>query len=83
MRITYSQLQKELFNKQKHEENLKKRVSKLRTDLLTYRSMERGLIEQYERIVKEYRVRYEEVIKNGWKIVIAKIIIWYNKLRGR
>jgi len=82
MRKTYDQLQRELLSKTKSEENLKKRARSLKEQLLEYRSRQKSLIIQYERIIREWRKMYEDLIGNGWKIVFAKIILYYKKVRG-
>lgn len=82
MRTTFEQLQKELVGKEKSEKKLKERVSTLKGEVIKYRDEEKRLIVQYERLIKEWRKRYESLLANGWKIVIAKITIWYNKKRG-
>ena len=82
MRTTYNQLQRQLVESKKSEEHLKNRTRSLRVELLEYRNKEKSLIVQYERIIKEWRKRYVELLENGWKIVFAKIKIWYDKKRG-
>ena len=83
MRITFEQLQNDLIGKEKSEKKLKERVSTLRETLTKYRDDEKRLIVQYERLIKDWRIRYDALITNGWKIVFAKIIIWYNNKRGK
>lgn len=83
MKTTFDQLQRDLIGKEKSEKKLKERVSTLKGDLTKYREDEKRLIVQYERLIREWRKRYESLISNGWRIVIAKIIIWYNKKTGK
>lgn len=82
MKVTLDQLQKELTDKTKGEKKLKERISKLRRELTELRIGERRLIVQYERLVKDWKNRYQAMMNNGWRIVIAKVSIWYNKLKG-
>lgn len=83
MRKTYSQLHKELFHKTKSEENLRKRVSSMRVELREYRERQHMLLVQYERIVRDWKKEYENLLYNGWKIVFVKINRWFNEKRGR
>jgi hypothetical protein len=82
MDIKYSTLQRKLSASEKREQYLKERVSTWRTRALKEREMLKGAIVQYERIIKQWRKMYEDVIGNGWKIVFVKIVNWYNKKRG-
>lgn len=52
---TFPQLEQELVESKKREENLKKRVSIWRTRALEDRKMLKSLIIQYERIVREQK----------------------------
>lgn len=81
MRKTYHQLEKELFHKTRSEENLKRRIRSLRDQMRVFRFAEKQLVLQYERLVRDWRIRYESMMKNGWKIVLAKIVLWYTNLK--
>lgn len=82
MRKTYNQLNRELLSKTRGEKKLKERVRTLRGELLEYRRNEKRAIIQYERIIKEWRKRYDSLFNNTFKLVISRIIAWYNEKRG-
>jgi len=83
MKVTFDELQRDLVGKAQSEKKLKERVSTLKSDLIETKEQEKRLIVQYERLIKDWRKRYENLIGSGWKIVIAKISIWYNNKRGK
>lgn len=86
-RKTYQEISKELTDKKKSEENLKKRVSTLKEESLHYKSIAKSLPIQYEKVIKEYKHSAETFAKNSWKtvfiIVAGKINDRWNKFRGR
>lgn len=82
MKVTLDQLQRELTDKAQGEQKLKKRIGTLRRELTELRIGEKRLIVQYERLVKDWKNRYQAMMNNGWRIVFAKVSIWYNKLKG-
>lgn len=77
---TYQEIQNELTHKTKSNENLKKRVSSLKGELLHYKDVARSLPVQYERIIKEYRKTLDDVLQNGWKLLFIKIVEKKNKI---
>lgn len=81
MEKTHTQLEEELLSKTKSNENLKKRISILTSEVLRHKAVEKTLIRQYEQIVLEWKKMYENLLTNGWKIVFVKIVEKYNKLR--
>lgn len=83
MRKTYGEIQRELLNKTKSTDNLKERIKTLKSEVKRYKDIEKGLIIQYERIINEWRKRYDNLISHGWKIVFVKIINWYRKISGK
>lgn len=82
MDIKYSTLQRKLSESEKREKYLKERISVWRDRALKERQMLKSAIIQYERIIKEWKKMYEDVIGNGWKIVFVKVKNWYDKKRG-
>lgn len=70
---TYSELQKTISNSKTHEKKLKERVTFWRNKYREERSKLTRLVVQYERIIKEWKSMYTEVINNGWKILFVKI----------
>lgn len=70
---TYAELEKQLSHSQSHQEKLKERVSFWRKKANDERAKLKSLTVQYERIIKEWRNMYTEVINNGWKILFVKI----------
>lgn len=80
---TYSQLEKEIADAKKREKLLKERVSKWRGEALEAKRMLKSLIIQYERIVKDWKKMYEDLIENGWKIVAIKFMNFINERRGK
>lgn len=82
MRKTYSELQKELLSKTKSEEKIKDRARTLKVEVLEHREREKSLILQYERLVREWRKRYEELLNNGWKLLLIKVKLFIDKKRG-
>lgn len=83
MEKTIVELQNELSKKDTKYKKLKERYSKLRQEVLERRRHAKVLVGQYERIVREWKQNFDYLLKNGWKIVIVKILEKYNKMRGR
>lgn len=83
MKVTFEELQRDLTHKTRSEQKLKDRISTLKTDLKETKDQEKRLIVQYERIIKEWKKRYDNLLSSGWKIVFAKMSIWYNTKRGK
>lgn len=81
-RKTYNEISKELLSKKKSNENLKKRISSLREEMLRYKTLANSLSTQYERIIKEWKKMYQDLVNNGWKIVFVKVVEKINKLKG-
>ena len=81
MRKTYGEIQKELASKTKYYDKLKDRMKELRTELKLYKHKERDFIVQYEKVIRDWQKRYNELINNGWKIVIVKVNNWLNKVK--
>ncbi len=82
MRKTYDELQRELVESEENREKLKEHTRTLKTQLLEYKGSQKRLIVQYERIIREWQRMYKNLLENGWKIVFAKLVIYYKKLRG-
>ena len=75
---TYSELQRRLTKSKKREDYLKERIGFWRTRARTDRQKLNNLVLQYERIIKEWRKMYLDVVENGWKLLFVKV---YNKLQ--
>jgi hypothetical protein len=73
MARTYAQLQMELLQTTQQTKYLKNHISKLREDLLKSRSFQKHLIESYEQVVKEWRISYNDLINNTWKLVFVRL----------
>jgi SMC interacting uncharacterized protein involved in chromosome segregation len=79
---TISELQAELSRKDKDLKKVKLRTSSLRGQVLERERYIKTLINQYERVVTEWKKTYDNLIQNGWKILIIKILQKYHKLKG-
>lgn len=80
---TFSQLQQEIADGKKREKLLKERVSKWRGEALESKRMLKSLIIQYERIIKEWKKMYEDLLSNGWKIIAVKVMNFIKERRGK
>jgi len=83
MRTAYKKIQQDLVDKTQKEKKLKKRISTLRKELREHREQEKRLILSYERLIRDWRKRFDNLINNGWKIVFTKINIWFSKKKGK
>lgn len=83
MQKTITELQVELSKKDKSLKKVKARNSTLMQEVLDARRHKKALIGQYERVVAEWKKNYTNLIENGWKIVIVKVIQKYNRIKGR
>lgn len=79
---TFSQLEKELTESKNREKNLKVRVSTWRTRALEAKRMQKSMVSQYERVVREWQKMYYDLLTNGWKLLAAKIVLKYKQLKG-
>lgn len=82
MQKNYKKLQKELLYKKKGLQIAKNRISSLKIELLKSHNYIKTLIYQYERIIIEWKKMYKNLIENGWKIMLVKIIEKYNNIKG-
>lgn len=79
---TFTQLEKELAESKKKEENLKERVGTWRKRALEAEKARKSLVTQYERVIREWKKMYQDLLDNGWKLLAAKIVLKYKELRG-
>ena len=79
---SFSQLEKELAESKNREKHLKVRVSTWRQRALEAKRMQKSMVSQYERVVREWQKMYYELLTNGWKLLATKIVLKYKEMRG-
>ena len=80
MQKTFKELEQELVDSKKREENLKERASTLKGELLESRKYQKGLIGQYERVIKDWKRIAYEYQQHIFKMFFVTL---YKKIRGR
>lgn len=78
MQKTFKELEQELVDSKKHEKNLKERVGTLRTELTKTKHHMKGLIGQYERVIKDWKRIASEYEQHVFKIFFITV---YRKIK--
>lgn len=79
MRKKYSDVQRELVDDIKSDKNLKARSEFLKEQLFLYKERQKRIVIEYERVIDMWKTTYSDLLNNWHKILIAKILMWYNK----
>lgn len=80
---TYSELQKSLSHALYHEKKLKERSKFWKDKAKEERKKLKRLTVQYERLIKEWRKMYNEVVDNGWKLLFVKVYNKFTEIKER
>lgn len=79
MRKKYSDVQRELVDDIKSDKNLKARSEFLKEQLFLYKERQKRMVIEYERVIDMWKTTYSDLLNNWHKILIAKVLVWYNK----
>lgn len=83
MRKKYSDVQRELVDDIKSDKNLKARSEFLKEQLFLYKERQKRMVIEYERVIDMWKTTYVDLLNNWHKILIAKVLMWYNKAVDR
>lgn len=83
MRKSYSEVQEELVDEEKGDKNLKARTRFLTRQLLLYKERQKMMVLSYERVIESWKKAHASLLDNWHKILIAKIVMWYNSFVER